>query len=119
MGINILKNFPETHLAVEHWEKHSIAPLPSQAVHHIIVRNCKKHNCGGSSASRCDYVTFENNIISNDSWYSCNAPSGFSILDPTSIDTVTGYKMIIRNNIFYNNKSLVKWVRTKQKESIN
>ncbi len=95
-GVSIGKNLPKT-------------ITPSQAVHHIIVRNCKLHDCGGNGGSKCDYVTFENNIVYNNCWYSYNAGSGLSILGPVDIDTITSYKIFIRNNIVYNNKTLVPW----------
>lgn len=79
------------------------------AVHHVIVRNCKLHDSGGNGGTKCDYFTFENNIVYNNCWYSMYAGSGFSILGPISIDTTTGYKIFIRNNIVYNNKCLVPW----------
>ncbi|MDA3866545.1 MAG: carbohydrate binding domain-containing protein [Salinivirgaceae bacterium] len=81
--------------------------------HHIVVRNCKLHDSGGVGASNCDYITFENNIVYNNCWYGLFAGSGISILEPISIDTVTSYKIIIRNNIVYNNKGYIPWVTTK------
>ncbi|RUT67995.1 T9SS C-terminal target domain-containing protein [Flavobacterium cupreum] len=81
-------------------------------VHHIEVRNCKIHDTGGGIGGfRCDYVTIENNVVYNTCWYSMYAGSGISILDPKSIDAVTGYKIYIRNNVVYNNKCLVPWER--------
>jgi len=80
--------------------------------HHIIVRNNKIHDTGGGIGGfRCDYVTIENNLVYNTCWYSMYAGSGISILDPRSIDTVTGYKIFIRNNITHNNKTLIPWER--------
>jgi hypothetical protein len=35
--------------------------------------------------------------VYNTCWYSMYAGSGISILDPRSIDAVTGYKMFVRN----------------------
>ncbi len=99
-GVSIGKNLPKK-------------ITPSQAVHHIIVRNCIIHDCGGSGGSKCDYVTFENNRIYNNCWYSYNAGSGLSILGPVDIDTVTSYKIFMKNNIVYNNKTLVPWERIK------
>ncbi|MDA3866397.1 MAG: right-handed parallel beta-helix repeat-containing protein, partial [Salinivirgaceae bacterium] len=78
--------------------------------HHIVVRNCKIHDCaGGIGAGNCDYVTIENNTIYNNCWYSMYAGSGISIFGPKDIDAVTGYKIFIRNNTVYNNKCLVPW----------
>ncbi|MBC7845627.1 MAG: T9SS type A sorting domain-containing protein [Flavobacterium sp.] len=85
----------------------------SADVHHIEVRNCKIHDTGGGIGGfRCDYVTIENNVVYNTCWYTMYAGSGISILDPKSIDAVTGYKIYIRNNVVHNNKCLVPWERT-------
>ncbi len=78
--------------------------------HHVIIRNCEIHDCGGGIGGfSCDYITLENNLIYNNCWYSMYAGSGISILDPKSIDAVTSYKIFIRNNIVHNNKTLVPW----------
>ncbi|WP_068822386.1 choice-of-anchor Q domain-containing protein [Pedobacter psychrophilus] len=79
--------------------------------HHITVRNCKVHDfsAGGIGVSTADYVTIENNIVYNNSWYTMYATSGISVLTPYSYDTFIGYKIFIRNNICYNNKTLVPW----------
>jgi len=79
---------------------------------HIIIRNCKVHDAGsGIGGGNCDYITIENNLIYNNCWYSMYAGSGISILDPRSIDAITGYKIFIRNNITHNNKTLIPWER--------
>ncbi len=79
--------------------------------HHIIIRKCKVHDfpAGGIGAGASDYITIEGNTVYNNSWYTMYATSGISILGPKAIDANTGYKMIIRNNICYNNKTQVKW----------
>ncbi|MGI8634191.1 MAG: choice-of-anchor Q domain-containing protein, partial [Segetibacter sp.] len=78
--------------------------------HHVIVTNCKIHDTGGGlGATKCDYITIENNLIYNTCWYSMYAGSGISILDPTSIDAVTTYKMFVRNNVVNNNKTFIPW----------
>jgi hypothetical protein len=80
-------------------------------VHHVIIRNCKVHDAagGGIGGGRCDYVTIENNLVYNNSWYTMYATSGISILNPKSIDQSTAYKIFIRNNICYGNKTTVPW----------
>ncbi|MBC7888459.1 MAG: choice-of-anchor D domain-containing protein [Ferruginibacter sp.] len=84
----------------------------SENPHHVIIRNCKIHDTGGGiGGSNCDYITIENNLVYNNCWYSMYAGSGMSILDPKSIDTITSYKMFIRNNIVHNNKTLIPWER--------
>ncbi len=91
----------------------SISIGGDSAVHHVIVSNCKIYNTGGGiGAFTCDYITIENNLVYNTCWYSMYAGSGISILDPKSIDLVTGYKMFVRNNIVHNNKTLIPWELT-------
>jgi hypothetical protein len=79
--------------------------------HHIIVQNCKVHDFpgGGIGVSAADYVTIENNLVYNNSWYTMYATSGISIFGPKPIDAVTTYKMIIRGNIVHNNKTQIFW----------
>jgi len=79
--------------------------------HHIIVRNCKVHDfpAGGIGIGAADYVTIEGNTVYNNSWFTMYATSGISIFGPRSIDAVTTYKMIIRNNIVYSNKTQIFW----------
>lgn len=81
---------------------------------HIIVRNCIVHDFpgGGVGAMRADYITFENNVIYNNSWYNMYACSGISVIYPYNSDASTDYKIIIRNNILYNNRCEVPWYTT-------
>lgn len=86
----------------------------SKRPHHIIIRNCVVHDFpgGGIGALQADYLTFENNIVYNNAWYTMYACSGISILNPVNTDTNTGYKNIIRNNICYNNRCKIPWAST-------
>jgi hypothetical protein len=79
--------------------------------HHITIKNCKVHDFpgGGIGAGNTDYITIEGNTIYNTSWYTMYATSGISILGPKPIDAVTTYKMIIRGNTVYGNKTQVFW----------
>lgn len=79
--------------------------------HHIIIKNCKIHDFpgGGIGVGNADYVTIEGNTVYNTSWYTMYATSGISILGPKPIDGVTGYKMIVRGNTVYGNKTQVFW----------
>lgn len=89
-----------------------ISIAQSGPAHHIIIKNCKVYDAGsGIGAGNCDYITIENNLVYNNSWYTMYATSGISILDPRSIDDFTGYKIFIRNNITHNNKALIPWER--------
>ncbi|SHN74970.1 Por secretion system C-terminal sorting domain-containing protein [Flavobacterium fryxellicola] len=82
--------------------------------HHIIIRNLKVHDfpAGGIGVGAADYITIENNLVYNNSWYTMYATSGISIFGPQAIDAVTTYKIIIRGNICYGNKTQIKWRRS-------
>ena len=85
----------------------------SEWPHHVIVRNCTVHDMpgGGITAIQADYVTIEYNTVYNNAWYSMYGCSGISILTPLSIDAYRGYKMIVRGNSVWNNRTEVPWVR--------
>ncbi|WP_195470321.1 right-handed parallel beta-helix repeat-containing protein [Bacteroides xylanisolvens] len=86
----------------------------SQLPHHVTVRNCVVHDFPGSglNAIQADYIRLENNVVYNTSWYTMYATSGMSILCPYNSDGNEGYKIIIRNNTCYNNKTTVPWINT-------
>ncbi|NQX60721.1 right-handed parallel beta-helix repeat-containing protein [Paenibacillus qinlingensis] len=80
--------------------------------HHITIRNNQVHDVPGAGIGtmEADYITVENNIVYNNSWYTLYATSGISLFHSVDTDTNTSsYKNIIRNNRTYNNKTLVKW----------
>jgi hypothetical protein len=79
--------------------------------HHVTIRNCKVHDfpAGGLGTSGSDYITYEGNTIYNNSWFTMYATSGISTINTKDIDANTGYKIIIRNNLVYNNKTLIPW----------
>jgi parallel beta-helix repeat protein len=83
----------------------------TSSAHNVIIRNCRIHHFpgGGINAIQADYITIESNIVYNNSWYCMYANSGISILHPYNSDSYTGHKIIIRNNISYNNKTTVPW----------
>jgi hypothetical protein len=82
--------------------------------HHIIIRNLKVHDfpAGGIGVGAADYITIENNVVYNNSWFTMYATSGISVFGPQAIDAVTTYKIIIRGNICYGNKTQIKWRRS-------
>lgn len=86
----------------------------SQLPHHVTVRNCVVHDFPGSglNAIQADYIRLENNVVYNTSWYTMYATSGMSILCPYNSDSSEGYKIMIRNNTCYNNKTTVPWINT-------
>lgn len=83
-------------------------------VHHITVRNCEVFDCGtgGIVSLQADYLTYENNLVYNNSWYTIYGGSGISNLNSWNYDnhSSTAYSMIIRNNVVYGNELLVPWV---------
>ena len=82
---------------------------------HVIVRNNLVYNCpaGGIGAVNADYLTFDNNTVHSNSWFTRYATSGISILTPYNSDSYTGYKMFIRGNVTYDNETRVPWGRIK------
>lgn len=83
-------------------------------VTNVIIRNCVIHDFpgGGLGASNCDYITFENNRLYNNAWYTMYACSGISIINPVNTDAETGHKLIVQNNICYNNMTKIPWYRS-------
>ena len=77
--------------------------------HHFRVKNCTVSDCGGAGITfiQSDYITIENNIIYNCSWYTVWASSGISLWQNWNSDDETGVKNIIRNNICYSNRQYV------------
>ncbi|WP_316790924.1 right-handed parallel beta-helix repeat-containing protein [Pedobacter frigoris] len=79
--------------------------------HHIVIENNTVHDCGGGgiSAIQTDYITVENNLVYNTSFYSVFATSGISFYQFWNYDQKKGYHNVIKRNKCYNNKSLVPW----------
>jgi len=77
--------------------------------HHFKVKNCTVYDCGGAGITfiQADYITIENNIIYNCSWYTLWSSSGISLWQNWNSDNETGVKNIIRNNICYGNRQYV------------
>lgn len=99
--------------------KHNTNCISINAGHHVIIRNCKVHDfpAGGIGVGAADYVTIENNTVYNNSWYTMYATSGISVFGPKAIDNVTTYKIIIRGNVCYNNKTQVPWYSENSKKT--
>lgn len=80
--------------------------------HHIEVKNCVVHDFqgGGIGGSDFDYITIENNVVYNNSWYGMYATSGISVFHSRDFDTNTSsYKNLVRGNICHKNKTLIPW----------
>jgi parallel beta-helix repeat protein len=78
-------------------------------LHHLIIRNNTVFNnpAAGIFSNGSDYIRIENNIVYNNSYYSPYANSGISFYQSREIDTSTGAKMFVRNNIIYKNENKV------------
>jgi parallel beta-helix repeat protein len=82
--------------------------------HHIRILNNTIYDCGGGgiSAIQSDYVTIENNVVYNNSWYTIYGASGISCWQNWNYDNLAGYHFIIRNNRCYGNQLFVPWIGT-------
>lgn len=78
-------------------------------VNHIVVRNNDVHDCsgGGIVSNQADYLTFDNNIVARNAFWSAYASSGISIYHSTDIDHVTSYKNYVVANIVYANREYI------------
>ncbi len=78
---------------------------------HVIIRNCVVHDFpgGGLGTQQSDYITFENNTVYNNAWFTMYGCSGISILNPVNSDDETGFKNIVVGNTVYNNHTKIKW----------
>ncbi|MCW5317973.1 right-handed parallel beta-helix repeat-containing protein [Nostoc sp. KVJ3] len=80
--------------------------------HHIVItgNTIKNFPGGGLGASDSDYITFEKNIVSGNAWYSPYGTQGMGFLRSFNFDNnTTNYRLIIRDNVVYDNQSLVPW----------
>ena len=80
--------------------------------HHVVVsgNTVRDFPGGGIGAMDSDYITFENNIVSGNAWYSPYGAQGLGANCAYNSDNnTTDYKIIFRNNIVYDNQSLVPW----------
>ncbi|WP_231891256.1 sugar-binding protein [Paenibacillus swuensis] len=83
--------------------------------HHITVKNSHVHHmAGGGIGGNGDYVVLDNNISNSNSWYTMYATSGISMMNNFDTDNnTTDYKIIVSNNLIYDNETKVKWEKTK------
>ncbi|MEH1934361.1 MAG: choice-of-anchor Q domain-containing protein [Nostoc sp.] len=80
--------------------------------HHIVISGNTVNNFpgGGIAFSDSDYITVEKNIVSGNAWYSPYGAQGITTLFAVNSDhNTTDYKIIYRDNIVFNNQSLVPW----------
>ncbi|OUL33598.1 hypothetical protein BV372_15825 [Nostoc sp. T09] len=80
--------------------------------HHIVIRNNKVSKFGGTGISsvKADYLTYENNVVSQNCFYTPWGANALGVMYSWNSDNNTSqYKIIIRGNTVYENKSLVPW----------
>ncbi|MHC5595519.1 MAG: DUF1565 domain-containing protein [Nostoc sp.] len=78
--------------------------------HHIVITGNTIRNFPsvGIGCANCDYLTVEKNIVSGNAWYSPYGAQGISFQSSFNLDNnTTDYRMIIRENVVYDNKSLI------------
>ncbi|MET3981442.1 hypothetical protein ABIB62_003966 [Mucilaginibacter sp. UYP25] len=82
--------------------------------HHIVIAKNVVHDCGGGGigAIQADYITVEDNLVYNNSWYSVFGTSGISLYQFWNYDRAKGYHNYIRRNRCFNNNSFVPWFKT-------
>ena len=87
---------------------------PDAKPHHIVIRGCSISKCagGGIAALEMDYLTVEDCKVFDNCWYMRYAGSGITTLNNWAHDDKPGYHIIIRRNLVWNNRTLVKWERT-------
>ncbi|MEK5056936.1 hypothetical protein BK126_18580 [Paenibacillus sp. FSL H7-0326] len=117
-----LQNYPSgtvdwDYMAVTNTNGINVKPASTTSAKpsHIIIENNSVHDVpgGGILTEESDYITIQNNNVYNNAWYAVYANSGISVFHSYNSDNNTSnYKNIVRNNEVYNNKGLVKWVKT-------
>lgn len=99
------------------WSKYAMTNTNgiSVAGHHITIKNTHVHDMAGMGiGGKGDYLLFDNNISHSNSWYTMYATSGMGVIDNVDFDqNTTDYKIIMSNNVIYDNETKVKWDRTK------
>jgi parallel beta-helix repeat protein len=81
----------------------------SNKPHHVIIRNCNISQCGGAGvySYNADYITIENNSISECAWYSPYGNSGISLYQCWNSDASTGIKNYVIGNTCYRNEEYI------------
>lgn len=90
-----------------------IESLKRKHSHHIVIAKNVVHDCGGGGigASQCDYITVEDNLVYNTSWYTIFGTSGISFYQFWNFNKAKEYHNFIRRNKCYNNRSYVPWIK--------
>ena len=82
---------------------------PLNKPHHIIVRNCNVTKCGGGGifAYPGDYITIENNIVSECAWYSPYGNTAITLFQLYNSDTTSAIKNYIVGNTCFRNEEYI------------
>ncbi len=78
--------------------------------HHIVIRKCTVHECGGGgiSTQTTDYITVDENTVYNNAWYSPYDCSGISLGWNSNYDNdTTNYRVFVRGNRCFSNKNCI------------
>lgn len=75
--------------------------------HHILVRNNRVHDCGGSGIGTgfSDYLTLEGNEVFHNAFYSIYDCSGISLWECMDFDDKPGFHDIVRGNRSWGNEN--------------
>jgi parallel beta-helix repeat protein len=78
-------------------------------VHHININHCKITYSTGSGiiVSNCDYITIERNEVGHNTFFHTTAMCGIEVANPKSIDTSDETKIILRENMVYDNQNKI------------
>lgn len=86
--------------------------------HHVLIHHMKVHDCpnSGIRSNNGDYITFTENEVYNNTWYSPNAESAIVIATAKSIDEKDFIKMKITSNLVYNNYNQIPYYNKTYKD---
>ncbi|MCX7593288.1 MAG: right-handed parallel beta-helix repeat-containing protein, partial [Fischerella sp.] len=79
---------------------------------HIVISGNRVRNftAAGITANHADYLTIEKNVVSGNAKYTPRGMSGIGLIwNRNSDNNTSDYKMIIRDNIVFDNDSLIPW----------
>jgi parallel beta-helix repeat protein len=76
---------------------------------HVVIRNCIISKCGGGGIYTYggDYITIENNTVSECGWYAPYGNSGISMYQSRNTDASTGIKNYVTGNTCYRNENYI------------
>ena len=94
------------------------------AHHNVIIRNNIVYNTPGSAIrfNDSDYITIENNIVYNSTWWTSSASSAIVFAETIAAsedDNTSDVKMIIRGNVVYNNWNRIPFYASQLPDNAN